>query len=113
MSDCIFCKIISGEIPSERLYEDEKVIIIRDIDPKAKKHYLMIPKKHFALFSEMSDLDANDLGSSLKKLPSLAQKLGIESGYRIVINQGEDAGQTVFHLHVHILGGQKMDFPHL
>lgn len=113
MNDCIFCKIIGGEIPSERLYEDERVIVIRDIDPKAEKHYLMIPKRHYKLLADMTDDDARDLALSLKKIPELVGELGLSGGYRVVINQGDDAGQTVFHLHIHILGGQKMDFPHL
>lgn len=113
MNDCIFCKINSGEIPSPKLYEDDDMFIINDIDPKAEKHFLVIPKKHFKLLSDMSDEDERMLGRMLKKISSLAESLGLEGGYRLVINQGDDAGQTVFHLHIHILGGQKMDFPSL
>ena len=113
MKDCIFCKINEGIIPSPKLYEDEDMFIIRDIEPKAEKHYLMIPKKHFKLLSEMTADDEIMLGRCLKKLSALAKELGLENGYRLVINQGDDAGQTVFHLHVHVLGGQKMDFPSL
>ncbi len=113
MNDCIFCKINKGEIPSKKFYEDDKMFIIADIDPKAKLHYLMIPKKHYKLLSEMTESDAADLAACLKKLSEIAPSLGLESGYRLVINQGDDAGQTVFHLHVHVLGGQPMDFPDL
>lgn len=113
MKDCVFCKIIAGEIPSDKLYEDDRMIVIRDIEPKAKRHFLLIPKKHFKLLSEMTEADASDLGACLKKIPELSDLLGLEGGYRLVINQGDDAGQTVFHLHIHILTGQKMDFPHL
>lgn len=113
MNDCVFCKIIAGEIPSDKLYEDDRMIVIRDIEPKAKRHFLLIPKKHFKLLSEMTEADADDLGACLKKIPELSDRLGLEGGYRLVINQGDDAGQTVFHLHIHILTGQKMDFPHL
>lgn len=113
MNDCIFCKIMKGDIPSEKVYEDDKMLIIKDIDPKAERHFLMIPKKHYKLLSEMTADDAVDLGNCLKKIPALTALLGLEKGYRLVINQGDDAGQTVFHLHVHILTGQKMDFPHL
>lgn len=113
MNDCIFCKIMRGEIPSEKMYEDERMIIIKDIDPKAAKHYLMIPKKHYKLLADMDEKDAADLAQCLKKIPQLTELLGLEGGYRLVINQGDNAGQTVFHLHVHILAGQKMDFPHL
>ena len=79
----------------------------------AEKHYLMIPKKHFKLLSEMTEDDEIMLGRCLKKLSELAPDLGLENGYRLVINQGDDAGQTVFHLHIHVMGGQKMDFPSL
>lgn len=113
MNNCVFCKIIAGEIPSDKLYEDDRMIVIRDIEPKAKRHFLLIPKKHFKLLSEMTEADADDLGACLKKIPELSDRLGLEGGYRLVINQGDDAGQTVFHLHIHILTGQKMDFPHL
>jgi histidine triad (HIT) family protein len=108
MNDCIFCKIRDGVIPSPKVYEDELMFIISDISPKAKRHYLMIPKKHYAFLSDMTDDDAVDLARCLKKLPSLAGKLGLEGGYRVIINQGGDAGQTVFHLHVHILGGEAL-----
>lgn len=113
MSDCIFCKIRDGEIPSQKVYEDELMFIIKDIDPKAERHFLMIPKRHFKLLSEMTPRDTENLGKCLKKIPELSDLLGLSGGYRLVINQGDDAGQTVFHLHVHILTGQKMDFPHL
>ena len=105
---CIFCKIIAGEIPSAKMYEDDDMIIIKDIEPKAEKHYLCIPKKHFKLLSEMDSQAEKQVLSCLKKIPQLSKELGLENGYRLVINQGDDAGQTVFHLHIHILAGQKM-----
>ena len=113
MNDCIFCKINRGEIPSKKYFENDDMFIIADIDPKAEKHYLMIPKKHFKLLSEMNGEDEVMLGRCFKKLAELAPSLGLENGYRLIINQGDDAGQTVFHLHVHVLGGQIMDFPSL
>lgn len=113
MNDCVFCKIISGDIPSERFYEDERMIIIADIEPKAEKHYLAIPKRHYKLLGEMTDADRDDLGKIMSTIASEADELGLSGGYRLIINQGDDAGQTVFHLHIHILGGQKMEFPHL
>ena len=106
--DCIFCKIRKGEIPSEKVYEDDKMMIIKDIDPKAKRHYLCIPKNHFKLLSEMNEEDAAQLAHCFKTIPTLADKLGLDGGYRLVINQGDNAGQSVFHLHIHILSGQKM-----
>ena len=113
MNDCIFCKINAGVIPSDKLYEDSDMFIIKDIDPKAEKHYLAIPKKHFKLLSDMTADDEAMLGRMLKKIAELSGSLDLGNGYRLVINQGDDAGQTVFHLHIHILGGQKMDFPSL
>ena len=108
MDDCIFCKIVKGEIPSKKFYEDELMIIIEDIEPKAKKHYLAIPKKHYKLFTEMTDKDAADLGKCIKKVGELADSLGLGNGFRFIINQGDDAEQTVFHLHMHLIGGQKL-----
>lgn len=108
--DCIFCKIIAGEIPSERLYEDDNMIIIKDIDPKAEKHYLCIPKKHFKLLSEMDKEAEKQLSACFKKIAELSGKLGLGGGYRLIINQGDDAGQSVFHLHIHVLGGQKLEW---
>lgn len=113
MTDCIFCKIRDGVVSSEKVYEDELMFIIRDIEPKARRHFLMIPKRHFKLLSQMTADDAENLGKCLRKLPELSSLLGLENGYRLVINQGDDAGQTVFHLHVHILCGQTLDFPDL
>ena len=106
MENCIFCKIIKGEIPSLRLYEDDKIIVIRDIEPKAKLHYLCIPKTHFALLSEMDGEKAETVKYCFEKIPALAKKLGLQDGYRIIINQGENGGQTVPHLHIHLLGGE-------
>lgn len=108
MKDCIFCKIIKGEIPSQKMYEDEDMIIIKDIDPRAKNHFLCIPKSHFKLLSEMNEEQSQITLRCLQKIPTLEKELGLTNGYRLVINQGEDAGQTVFHLHIHILSGQKM-----
>ena len=106
--DCLFCKFVAGEIPASKVYEDADFIIIRDINPQAKNHFLAIPKKHFKLLSEMTEDDAACLGRIFAKISSLQEELCLKNGYRLVINQGEDAGQTVFHLHIHILSGQKM-----
>ncbi len=106
--DCLFCKFISGEIPVNKLYEDDNFIVIRDIEPKAKNHYLAIVKSHFKLFAEMTEKQAEMLKNTLKKIPELEKELELQNGYRIVVNQGDDAGQTVPHLHIHILCGQKM-----
>ena len=110
MNDCIFCKIIAGEIPSRKKYEDEEVIIFEDIEPKAKIHLLCVPKEHFAYLSELNDKCEALLGRTLKKIASLAPELGLKDGYRVIINQGENGGQTVHHLHIHLLGGEVLPF---
>ena len=113
MNDCVFCKIDAGIIPSPKVYEDEDFFVICDIEPKAEKHYLAIPHKHFKYLADMTEEDVATVGRILKKSPQLASGvLGLNDGYRLVVNQGDDAGQTVPHLHIHVLGGQKMDFPH-
>ena len=111
MSNCVFCSIIGGQIPSDKVYEDELCVIFRDIDPKAKQHYLAVPKKHFPTLDVMDADDEKNIGKILKTISGLQEKLGLKNGYRLVINQGADAGQTVFHLHIHILGGQELPFP--
>lgn len=108
MADCLFCKFISGQIPVNKVFENDDFIIIRDIEPKAKNHFLAIPKKHFKYLAEMDEQDGAMLGRILSEIPKLGEILQIDGGYRLVINQGDDAGQSVPHLHVHILSGQKM-----
>lgn len=108
MEDCLFCKFADGEIPVNKVYEDEDFVIIRDINPQAKNHFLAIPKRHFKYLSEMTEDDAALVARMLKKIPTLEKELELSGGYRLVINQGDDAGQTVPHLHIHILSGQKM-----
>ena len=108
MENCIFCKIIEGEIPSNKVYEDEDMLIFRDINPQAKVHCLCVPKSHFATLAEMDEKQAELVKKCLVKIPSVAKELGLENGYRLIVNQGKDAGQTVFHVHIHILGGQDM-----
>lgn len=109
-SDCLFCRIIAGEIPSSKVYEDDKMLVFKDIEPKAKVHLLAVPKTHFKLLSEMDGKKTEILGYMLEKIPEIAKENGCENGFRLIINQGEDAGQTVFHLHIHILGGQPLDW---
>lgn len=108
MTDCVFCKIIKGDIPSKKFYEDDEFIIIADINPQADKHYLLIPKRHYADITQMTDEDAAVLARALKKLSSLADELGLSNGFRIISNKGADSCQSVFHLHIHILGGNKL-----
>ena len=108
MEDCLFCKFADGEIPVNKVYEDEDFVIIRDINPQAKNHFLAIPKRHFKYLAEMTEDDAALVARMLKKIPTLEKELELSGGYRLVINQGDDAGQAVPHLHIHILSGQKM-----
>ncbi len=108
MENCIFCKIIAGEIPSPRLYEDDKIIVIRDIEPKAKLHYLCIPKTHFALLADMDEAKAKTLKYCFEKIAQIYKDLGLDEGYRVIINQGVNGGQTVPHLHIHLLGGEPL-----
>ncbi len=107
-NNCLFCKIIQGKIPSSKVYEDDKMLVFRDIEPKAKVHLLAVAKDHFKLLSEMDEGRAELVKYMLEKIPAIAAENGCEKGYRLVINQGEDAGQTVFHLHIHILGGETL-----
>ena len=108
MDNCIFCKIRKGEIPTEILYKDEDFIIIRDIEPQAKIHLLAIPTEHNATIDLLSEEGAKTLGKILSKISKMQKQLGLENGYRIVINQGENAKQTVKHIHIHLLGGEPL-----
>ncbi len=106
--DCIFCKIIKGDIPSTRVYEDDEMIIIKDIAPQMPIHLLMIPKVHFATVDQMTSEQGEILGRCFYKLGTMKEKLGLQDGYRLIMNQGANACQTVPHLHVHILAGELM-----
>lgn len=111
-SSCIFCKIISKEIPSKIVYEDEEVLSFYDINPQAPVHLLLIPKKHIPSLAEISESDQTILGKLLFSASKIAKKVGIsEDGYRLVINTNRDAQQTVFHIHIHIIGGRPMSWP--
>ena len=110
MDNCLFCKIERNEIPSERVYEDDDVIVIRDIAPKADTHLLVIPRKHIVNLSELSTDDEQLMGKIMLLLPQLAQEQGLTDGFRTIINTGHGGGQEVFHLHVHLLGGQLPTF---
>lgn len=106
--NCIFCKIIAGEIPSAKEYEDEKMIVIRDVEPRAKLHYLCIPKEHYAYLTELNGERAETLKECFLTIARIKDSLGLKEGYRVAINQGDDAGQSVHHLHIHLLGGEKL-----
>ena len=112
MNDCIFCKIAKGEIPSTKVYEDELIFAFRDINPAAPEHILIIPKEHICCANKLDETHKDLIGHIVLTATKLAKDLGFsENGYRILNNCGEDAGQTVFHLHFHLLAGDK--FEHL
>lgn len=112
MSDCIFCKIVAGEIPSTKVYEDEHVVAFRDINPAAPEHALVIPRTHVRGIDAAGREQPDVLGPVFAAVPKVADALGIAaSGYRVVVNEGADAQQTVFHLHVHVLGGRGLKWP--
>ena len=108
MDNCIFCKIVKGDIPSTKVYEDDDMIIIKDLNPQAPVHLLLIPKEHYANIIEMTDSQSQTLARCLKKLSTLTDELGLQNGFRLVSNKGEDGCQSVGHLHIHILGGGKL-----
>ncbi|MBQ8764634.1 MAG: histidine triad nucleotide-binding protein [Clostridia bacterium] len=110
--DCLFCKIIKGEIPSAKVYEDDKVYAFRDIEPQAPVHILIIPKEHIASANELTEENASIVGHIFAVAAKIAKEEGIaEGGYRIVNNCGQDGGQTVGHLHFHMLGGRSLAWP--
>ncbi|MBQ2841355.1 MAG: histidine triad nucleotide-binding protein [Oscillospiraceae bacterium] len=109
MSDCLFCKIIAGEIPSTKVYEDDKVLAFRDIAPQAPAHILVIPKEHIASVAELNASNSYVVSHIFEVIAKIAEAEGLTGGYRVVSNCGDDAGQTVHHLHFHILGGKKLN----
>ncbi|GAB1476551.1 histidine triad nucleotide-binding protein [Bacillota bacterium] len=111
MDNCIFCKIASKDIPGNIAYEDERIIAFHDLDPKAPVHVLIIPKEHIGSLDEVSDSHGELLGWLMLKVRDIAAELGLENGYRLVNNCGEDGMQTVKHLHFHLLGKRKMLWP--
>ncbi len=105
--DCIFCRIIAGEIPSDKVYEDEQILAFRDIQPQAPVHVLVVPKSHIAGAAALTAESASVVAHIFEKIPEIAEQLGL-SDFRVVTNNGESAGQTVHHLHFHILGGRTL-----
>ena len=108
MSNCLFCKIIAGDIPSAKVYEDESVYAFRDINPQAPTHILVVPKVHLASVNEVNADNSGVVAHIFEVIPQIAAAEGLTDGYRVVSNCGADAGQTVHHLHFHILGGRKL-----
>ncbi|MBR2781966.1 MAG: histidine triad nucleotide-binding protein [Oscillospiraceae bacterium] len=108
MNDCIFCKIAAGEIPSTKLYEDELCVAFNDANPMAPVHFLVIPKEHFASAAEVTADNASVIGHIYEVIAKLASELGISDGFRVVTNVGSLAGQTVRHIHFHVLSGKQL-----
>ena len=108
MSDCIFCKIAAGEIPSNKVYEDDRIIAIHDINPMAPVHVLIIPKEHISSANAVTEENCDIIGHLFSKIPAVAKELGLENGYRVITNCGEDGCQSVMHIHFHLLGGKKL-----
>ena len=112
MEDCIFCKIVRGEIPARKVFEDERIIAFEDINPQAPVHILIIPKEHYESLNAVPEGNEDVLGHILNETRKIAAERGLkESGYRVVLNTGRDSGQDVLHIHFHLLGGRRMAWP--
>jgi|TARA_B110000438_G_scaffold111161_1_gene109048 histidine triad (HIT) family protein len=112
MDNCLFCKIINGEITAKKVYENEHIIAFNDIDPKAPIHILVIPKKHIRSINELNSSDINLAGEIILAAKKIAKDQGVDSkGFRVVFNTNDDGGQTVYHIHMHIMGGRQMQWP--
>ena len=111
MTDCLFCKIVAGRVPAKKVYEDERAYAFEDINPQAPTHVLIVPKKHIVDIKSATEADAEIIGYCNIVAAKLAQERGLKHGYRTVYNVGPDAGQSVLHLHLHLLGGRKMSWP--
>jgi len=110
--DCLFCKILAGEIPADRVYEDDKVIAFRDINPQAPFHCLIIPRKHISTLNDIADEDREVVGHMIQTAAKIAKQEGFDQdGYRTVFNCNTHGGQTVYHIHLHLLGGKPMGWP--
>lgn len=111
-SDCLFCRIVAGEIPSTQVYETDQVLAFRDINPQAPTHVVVIPKAHYPDAASLAEADPALAGAVLAAAAAVARQEGVaESGYRLVFNTGPDAGQSVFHVHCHVLGGRSIAWP--
>ena len=112
MSSCLFCRIIAGEIPGTVLYQDERLVILKDINPQAPTHALVVPRRHIATLNDLTSGDDELVGEMIRRAASFAGEQGhAEHGYRTVFNCNADAGQTVFHIHLHVLGGRRFGWP--
>ena len=112
MNDCLFCKIINGEIPGSIVYRDDRLVAFNDINPQGPTHVLVIPKRHIATLNELSDTDDALVGELVRRAAAIAKERGLSAnGFRAVFNTNREAGQTVFHIHLHLIGGRPMRWP--
>ena len=111
MTDCLFCRIVRGELPTRKIYEDDRALAFNDINPQAPMHVLIIPKKHIVGLKEATSEDADLIGYCHLLSAKIARDRGMEEGYRTVYNVGPKAGQSVFHLHLHLIGGRNLNWP--
>ena len=111
MEDCLFCKIIQGDIPAKKVYEDDLVLAFQDIDPKAPTHFLIVPKKHISSADDINESNSDIIAHIFEVIAKLSQKLGFTDGYRVVNNCGDSAGQSVKHIHFHVLSGRDFAWP--
>ncbi len=112
MADCLFCKIVSGEIPGAIVYEDDRLVAFKDINPQAPMHVLIVPRRHIATLNDLTQTDDALVGEMVRRAAALAAQNGYaEGGYRTVLNCNQDAGQSVFHIHLHVLGGRRFAWP--
>ena len=108
MSDCLFCKIVAGDIPGDKVYEDDTVIAFSDINPKAEVHLLVIPREHIASLNELAPEHDTLIAHIMRVIPQLAKSQGLDAGFRTIINTGKGGGQIIFHLHMHLMGGKDL-----
>ena len=112
MSDCLFCRVVAGEIPAKIVYQDDRLVAFQDINPQAPMHVLLVPRRHVASLNDLSEADDALVGEMVRRAAALAKEQGYaERGYRTVFNCNADAGQSVFHIHLHVLGGRSMHWP--
>jgi len=112
VADCLFCKIIARQIPASILYEDDRVIAFNDINPQASTHVLVVPKRHVATLNDLTEQDDALVGEMVRRAAAIAKERGIDAGgFRTVFNTNKDAGQTVFHIHLHLIGGRSLAWP--
>lgn len=108
MTDCLFCKIVAGDIPAAKVFEDDQVVVFKDIHPKADVHLLMVPRVHVASLNDLNESHDGLMAHMLRLLPKIAKEQGLATGFRTIINTGPGGGQEVFHLHIHLLGGKRL-----